>query len=274
VAIIDDLGAIMVIAVFYTSDVSVVALGASGFFMLILVGMNVLGVRRPALYLVAGLPLWLAILESGVHATIAGVIVALCVPARARFSREDVLGQVRELPRHAEKGKGEEGDAELLSVEHRLDQCETTLSRLEHGLHPWVAFAIVPLFVLANAGVSLAGASVADLARPVSLGVLLGLFLGKQVGVFGATFLAVKSRFATLPTGVGWRHLYGISVLAGIGFTMSLFIAGLAYGEGSALHREAKIGILAGSLISAIAGLVILTGSRRSGAPQLSASER
>lgn len=267
-AIIDDLGAILLIAIFYPTDLSFAALGVAGLFTLVLVGMNLLGVRRPALYVVAGLPLWAAILKSGVHPTVAGVIVGFCVPARARFSPDVVLSQARELLKYAERAKGEEAGSALRSLEHCLDQCESPLSRLEHGLHPWVALGIVPLFALANAGVSLAGASWADLTGPASLGVLLGLFIGKQVGIFGATFLAVNSRLGMLPTGVGWRHLYGISVLAGIGFTMSLFIAGLAYGDGTPLHWQAKIGILAASLISAVTGLAILAGSRRADAPQ------
>ncbi len=222
-AIIDDLGAILVIALFYPSALSFSTLGAAGIVALVLVAMRFCAVRSPWLYVLVGLPLWVCILKSGIHATIAGVILGLCIPGDRRSQDE-----------------------------------ESPLFRLERRLHPWVAFGIVPLFALANAGVSLAGMSFAALGQPASLSTLLGLFLGKQAGVFGATFLAVKSRLGALPAGVGWRAVYGMSVLAGIGFTMSLFIASLAYGEGGTLHQEAKIGILAGSLISAAVGVAIL----------------
>ncbi len=227
-AIIDDLGAIILIAVFYSTDVSLAALGAAAAFAGLLAAMNLGGVRRPLLYALAGLPLWVAVLKSGVHATIAGVIIGLAVPARA--------------------AEGEE---------------ESPLVRLEHALHPFVAFAIVPIFALANAGIPLRGIAPADVLSPVSLGVFAGLLLGKQVGVFGATAVAVKLGIASLPAGVTWRQAYGLSILAGIGFTMSLFIAGLAYGEGTALHGQAKRGILAASLVAGVAGVALLAGSGR-----------
>lgn len=257
-AIIDDLGAILVIALFYSSGLSLPALGVAALCIGALVALNVLGVRRPGAYVLVGLPLWVAILKSGIHATIAGVIVGLCVPARALFSRKDVVEQARELVDRAEQERGEESEAALRTLEHRLEESESPLARLEHALHPWVAFAIVPIFALANAGVSFAGVGPSDLAEPAALGVLLGLIVGKQVGVFGATYAAVKLGAAALPGGVTWRHLHGASLLAGIGFTMSLFIAGLAYGEGTRPHLEAKLGILFASLVCAILGMVVL----------------
>lgn len=257
-AIIDDLGAILVIALFYSSGLSLPALGIAALCTVALVALNVRGVRRPWVYVLVGLPLWVAILKSGIHATIAGVIVGLCVPARALFSRKDVLDQARELLDHAGKERGEESEAALRTLEHRLDESESPLARLEHALHPWVAYAIVPIFALANAGVSFAGVGPSDLAQPAALGVLLGLIVGKQVGVFGATYAAVRLGAAALPAGVTWRHLHGASLLAGIGFTMSLFIAGLAFGEGTRPHLEAKLGILFASLVCAVAGMVVL----------------
>lgn len=222
-AIIDDLGAILVIAIFYSSAISFGALGLAAVCTAVLVAMNRFGVRRPALYVLVGLPLWLAILMSGIHATIAGVIVGFCVPATARS-------------KHA----------------------ESPLSHLEHGLHPYVAFAIVPLFALANAGVVLQGASLSMLLQPASLGVILGLTVGKPIGVIGITLAAVKMGYASLPLGVTLRHLVGAGMLAGIGFTMSLFVAGLGFEPGSTLHTEAKVGILGASILSGLAGLFVL----------------
>jgi len=264
VAIIDDLGAILVIAVFYSGGLSVAALGAAALCAVALVSMNLLGVRRPALYIVAGVPLWVAILKSGIHATIAGVIVGLCVPARALFSRSDAIGQARELLDYAASADAEQDrESALRGVEHRLVELESPLARLEHVLHPWVAFLIVPVFALANAGVSFAGVGLSELMQPTSLGVLLGLVVGKQVGVFGATYAAVRLGVGEPPSGASWRQLYGVSLLAGIGFTMSLFVAGLAYGEGTPPHLQAKLGILVASLVSIIAGLATL--ARRAG---------
>ena len=264
VAIIDDLGAILVIAFAYSTGVSLSALGAAFLVLLLLLAMNFMGVRRPWLYVALGLPLWVAVLKSGVHATIAGVIVGLCVPARALFSKRDVVAQARLLLDHAEKQEEEESEDAFRSLEHQLEECESPLTRLEHALHPWVAFAIVPIFALANAGVSLKGVGFADLGRPAALAVLLALFFGKQLGVFGATFVVHRLGVAELPSGATWRHVYGASLLAGIGFTMSLFIAGLAYGEGSPQHLEAKLGILCASLLCAGAGLFVLGRAKES----------
>jgi NhaA family Na+:H+ antiporter len=234
-AIVDDLGAILVIALFYSEGVSGPALALAAAFVLGLVLMNRLGVRRPGLYVLAGLPLWVAALKSGIHPTVAGVIVGLSIPARALAT--DEAGT------------------------------PSPLERLEHALHPWVAYGVVPVFALANAGVSFGGVAPSSLGGPAALGSFLGLVVGKQVGVFGATWAAVRLGLATLPEGVGWRHVYGASLMAGIGFTMSLFVAALAYGEGTAPHVEAKLGILAASLVCAVAGMLVLTRGRAEGAP-------
>lgn len=261
-AIIDDLGAIIVIALFYAGDLATGALGLAAVFTLVLVGMNLFGVRRPGLYILAAIPLWVAVLKSGIHPTIAGVIIGFCVPARPRYSREDVIEQAHELMRLAEEPRGERADVALAALERRLEESESPLQRLEQTLHPFVAFGVVPIFALANAGVSLAGTSWSDLTAPTSLGVILGLVLGKPIGVFGATWIAVRANLAPLPTGVHWRHVFGMSLLAGIGFTMSLFVAGLAYGEGTPLHHGAKIGVLCASFLAAVAGVLVLSRGR------------
>jgi NhaA family Na+:H+ antiporter len=231
-AIMDDLGAIAVIAIFYASDLRAGPFVLAAILGLGLFAMNRLGVRRAVWYALAGIPLWLAVLESGVHATIAGVVVGICVPARGRAAAD---------PAHAPPGEP-----------------DSPLASLERALHPFVAFLVVPLFALANAGLPLAGMSAADLRAPAALATCAGLFLGKQVGIFGATRIAVAAGLAELPEGTSWRHIYGLAVLAGIGFTMSLFVASLAYGEGSRLDEQAKLGVLAGSLGSALAGLALL----------------
>jgi NhaA family Na+:H+ antiporter len=209
-------------------------------------------------YLLVGIPLWVAILESGIHATIAGVVLGFCVPSRPPATEDDVFTEARHLLDAAEREDSDDREAAFEALRAQLDARESTLSKLEHALHPWVAYAIVPLFALANAGVSLSGISPAALGTPVSLGILLGLFIGKQVGVFGATWLAVRAGVAVPPTDTGWNQLYGASIVAGIGFTMSLFIAGLAFESGSPLHTEAKIAILLASAVSAAVGLFVL----------------
>ncbi len=217
-AILDDLGAVVIIALFYTSDLQNWALGASALVTLLLVAFNGLGVRNLIPYLIAGVALWYFMHESGVHATIAGVVLALTIP-------------------HDRSG-------------------HSPLETLEHHLHKPVAFAIVPVFGFANAGVSLAGA--AGLTSPVTLGVALGLFLGKQIGVFGATLLALKSGIAERPQGASNLQIYGVSLICGVGFTMSLFIGLLAFPDNGPLGDTVKIGVLVGSLASAIGGALVL----------------
>lgn len=268
-AIIDDLGAILVIALFYSGGLSTNALIVAGVCTAVLIAMNMLGVRRAALYILVGIPLWVAVLKSGIHATIAGVIVGLCVPVRTLFTRKDVLDQAKDLVDYASIGQAQATEDALRTLEYRLEQARSPLARLEDSLHPWVAFAIVPIFALANAGVSFDGVELSDLTSPVALGVLVGLVVGKQVGVFLSTLLAVRLGVAALPANTGWRQIYGASLLAGIGFTMSLFIAGLAYGEGTVHHIESKLGILVASLISAILGLSVLA-KRATGTPPAS----
>jgi NhaA family Na+:H+ antiporter len=223
-AVLDDLGAIVIIALFYTSDLSLTALMFAGLSVVALFALNRLGVRRIAAYILVGAVLWFCVLKSGVHATLAGVVTALFVPAGG-------------------------GDPE-----------HSPLRRLEHSLHPWVAFGILPVFAFSNAGVDLEGMSIADLLQPIPLGIMLGLFVGKQLGVFTFAYAAVKLGLARLPTGVEFKHVYGAAIICGIGFTMSLFIGMLAFenaASGEVVVTD-KLGILVGSLISAVVGYVVL----------------
>ena len=230
VAIVDDMGAVAIIAVAYTQSIRVAALAGAALAVVVLYVLGRRGVMRLWPYLLAGAALWLFVLQSGIHATIAGVVTAVLIPIRPSSGAPD--------DRHS------------------------PLHRLEHALHPWVAFAIVPLFGFANAGVSLAGTSLATLREPLVLGVALGLFLGKQAGIFGAIWGADRLGIARRPEGVNWGQLYGMAMVAGIGFTMSLFIGGLAFADPDRLG-QVKIGVLAGSLASALAGAAVLTACGR-----------
>ena len=224
-AVLDDLGAIVIIALFYTSDLSVEALMFAGLAIAGLLALNRFGVMRIAPYILVGLVLWVCVLKSGVHATLAGVVTALLIPARN--------------PAHPS---------------------HPPLTRLEHALHPWVAFGILPVFAFANAGVSLEGLSITDLLQPIPLGIMLGLFVGKQLGVFSFAWLAVKLGLARLPSGVDFKQVYAVAIICGIGFTMSLFIGMLAFENTSAgeVISTDKLGVLAGSFISAMVGYAVL----------------
>jgi NhaA family Na+:H+ antiporter len=231
-AILDDLGAIVIIALFYTADLSPLMLGLAALVLAMLVGLNLGGVRRLAPYVVLGVLLWFLILKSGVHATVAGVLLALTIPLRPV------------------------GDSSGSPV--------SPLRRLEHALHPWSAFVVLPVFGFANAGVSLAGLSWQSLAEPVTLGVALGLFLGKQAGVFGSVWLMVKLGLARRPAHATWLQVYATAILCGVGFTMSLFIGLLAFAQRPDLETETKIGVLLGSGLSILAASAIfgLSGRR------------
>ena len=219
-AIMDDLGAVIIIAIFYTAQLNVWALGGVAAVTLILTGMNRIGIKALAPYLILGAGLWILMHESGVHATLAGVVLALTIPIAGNEA--------------------------------------SPLHRLEHGLHKPVAFVIVPIFGFANAGVSLSGLSLETFTHPVTLGVAAGLFIGKQIGVFGATWLAVKLKLAAMPREATWAQVYGVALLCGVGFTMSLFIGLLAFPGHADWVEEVKIGVLTGSILSAIAGLAVL----------------
>ena len=227
-AIIDDLGAIIVIALFYSGTLSSVSLLLAAACLVALVAMNRLGVVKLGPYMIVGLILWVCVLKSGVHATLAGVALALCIPLRTRNAET----------------------SPLLS--------------LEHALHPWVAYAILPIFAFANAGVSLAGMSVDSFTHPVPMGIAVGLLLGKTVGVFGLSWLAVKLRLAALPEGAGWGQILGVAILCGIGFTMSLFVGSLAFAPGSSDYAGMdRMGILTGSFFAAVIGYAVIAMASR-----------
>jgi NhaA family Na+:H+ antiporter len=226
IAVIDDLGAIAIIAIFYTSDLSWLSLAVAGAALFVLLILNLSGVKRIAPYVLVGFICWIAVLKSGVHATMAGVLTAMAIPI--------------------DGNAGEGGEPQQGPLEH-----------LEHILLPWIAFAVLPLFGFLNAGVSLAHLDLAALATPITLGIAAGLFLGKQLGVFSAIFLAVKTGIASKPRGASWLQVYGLSILAGIGFTMSLFIGELAFTTGTH-DAELRLGVLGGSVLSAIIGYALL----------------
>jgi Na+:H+ antiporter, NhaA family len=221
-AIIDDLGAIIIIALFYTAQLSLFSLSLAAIGIAVLVALNMRGVTRLAPYVLVGTFIWVCVLKSGVHATLAGVAVALAIPLRA------------------------EGSAPYSPLESVMKD-----------LHPWVTFGIVPMFAFANAGVSLEGFTLAKLLAPIPLGIMLGLFIGKQIGIFAASWLAIKSGLCRMPEGATWTQLYAVAIIAGIGFTMSLFIGMLAFTD-PAYAADVRVGVLSGSLLSAIAGYCLL----------------
>lgn len=226
VAIVDDLGAVAIIAVAYTASIDMLALGAAAGILLIMYILGKSGVRQLPIFLILSAALWYAVLLSGVHATIAGVLAATAIP--------------------------------IVKTPGAPDAADSPLHRLEHGIAPWVAFLIVPLFGFANAGVSLKGVGPEQIFAPLPLGIAAGLFLGKQIGIFGSVWLAVKFGLATKLRGATWVQIYGIACLCGIGFTMSLFIGALAFPGSALLVEEAKIGVLLGSAASALIGYFIL----------------
>ncbi len=233
-AIIDDLGAVVIIALFYTSGLSLAWLAAAFAVIALLVVLNRMGVLSLLPYVALGVVLWFFVLKSGIHATLAGVALALTVPLRVSPG-----------------------------IAHDLEA--SPLHRLEHALHKVVPFAVIPIFGFANAGVSLVGISPARLVEPLTLGVAAGLVIGKLVGVFGASALAVSLRLAELPRNAGWLHMIGIALLCGIGFTMSLFIGLLAFASDETLQAAVKVGILAGSLIAALLGAAVLMMAPKAG---------
>jgi NhaA family Na+:H+ antiporter len=264
-AIVDDIVAVLVIALFYTSDISWGALAVGGLFLVALVVANLIGVGRTLVYALLGVGLWLAFLLSGIHATIAGVILAFTVPASSFINPGAFLKRSRYIldrfEQAGEKGENvltnEERQAALHALNHATYELEPPLHELEHALHPWVVFAIMPLFALANAGVPLGGGIAEALTNPVALGIVAGLVIGKQLGITLFAWVAVKSGISELPRGINWRQVYGGGWLAGIGFTMSLFISDLAFPD-SPLVDAAKLGILAASLIAGAVGWTIL----------------
>ncbi len=270
-AIADDLGAVLVIALFYTAAVSWGALAAAAALLVLSVGANAAGVRAAWAYALIGLALWVAVLLSGVHATVAGVLLALTIPSRTRIDERAFLSGARAALADFHDARDPEltvlsshaHQVALRRLETLTEQAQAPLARLEHGLHGPVTFGIMPLFALANAGVSLSGSG-GLLTSSVAAGVLVGLLLGKPLGILLASWGAVRSGVASLPAGVSWRMLHGVSWLGGIGFTMSLFIAGLAFDAHPALLTAAKLGILLASVLAGAVGFALL---RRTASP-------
>ena len=263
-AIFDDIGGILVIALFYGTGIHLLWLAAAAAVTVCLVAMCRTQVRSGIAWTVGGVLLWYTLHHAGIHATIAGVVLGLAIPARARRSPHDVLA---ELSTYAEALSGTPGDEErdsaaIESIEEHLEDVQAPLTRFVDALHPWVAFGIMPLFALGNSGVHIGGIEPAQMVGPVALGTALALFLGKQAGIFLFTIAGVRLGWARLPTGASVPKLFGASIVAGIGFTVALFIAGLAYPRAPALLDEAKLGILVGSLISGIVGALLLLSTR------------
>ena len=265
VAIVDDIGAVLVIALFYTAQISWGSLAIGFALLAVMFLMNRLGVRHTLVYVLLGIAMWVAFLKSGVHATIAGVLMAFTIPATTRLNANQFVDGVSNALAYFRDAHNP-GDDVIInskqqhavhSLEIACEKVDTPMHRLEHALHPYVSFFIVPVFALANAGVTLSGDLGAAISHPVSLGIILGLILGKQIGITLFSYLSVKFGFADLPEGASWQQIYGISCLAGIGFTMSLFIANLGFGESYYLTYS-KIGILSASLIAGLIGWVIL----------------
>lgn len=258
-AIADDLIAVLVIAIFYTDHIQVVslALGLAG--VALCFGANLLGVRKPAIYAIIGVFVWYAVLKSGVHATVAGVLLAFTIPARTYVDRDSFLKRSRWLIDRFEAAlpHSSEAHSAVHMMESQLELVESPLHRIEHFLHPWVSFAIMPLFAFSNSGVRILGNVAAAARHPVSLGIVLGLFIGKPLGIWLFGRMSVKSRLATAPPELSWQALFGAAWLCGIGFTMSLFIANLAFGDGALLNMS-KIGILAASLASGVCASIFL----------------
>jgi len=268
-AIVDDIAAVVVIAIFYTDQIAWTAVGAAVVCLVVLAVANRMGLRHPIPYLLVGVLLWVAVLHSGIHATIAGVLLAMTIPSRTVLDAPGFLRQGRQILAHFEHHANQQKSAmtdedQQIAVEALEDACEKVqapLHRLEQGLHPWVTFLIMPLFALANAGVALGAGRMSE---PVTLGVALGLLLGKPLGIFAASFLAVRGRVAALPASVTWRHVHGAAWLGGIGFTMSFFIAALAFPHPELL-QAAKFGILAGSATAGAVGYLLLLRRRSVG---------
>ncbi|MFT5584756.1 MAG: NhaA family Na+:H+ antiporter [Cognaticolwellia sp.] len=252
-AVVDDLGAVLVIAFFYTSEVKLWALGAAGGVCASMLALNRMGLRNVGIYGLLGLALWGLVMASGVHATIAGVLTAVAIPSTKYLVDSD------HLPLQGRLTLSEliQGEHDHAHIGHTLHQTESPMHRVEHALLPYIDFLIMPIFALANAGLTLHGSPAEALASNVGMGVMLGLFVGKQVGVFSASWIAVKTGLAELPKGLSWGQIYGAALLAGIGFTMSLFVTGLAFSEPGTVD-QAKLGILGASLLSAFAGAGVL----------------
>jgi NhaA family Na+:H+ antiporter len=271
-AIVDDIGAIVVIAIFYTDTIAVASLLAGAGMIAVSIVANVAGVRSSVFYYVLGAAVWVAFLKSGIHATLAAVLMAMTIPARTRIDGAPLVARLDKLLDKLRRSGLPEGKGLLDNRQHHIiHQMQTTtehatapLQDLEHAFMPVVTFLVMPIFALANAGVDLGGGLLDAFREPVCLGIIVGLFVGKQIGIFSASWIAVRVGIADLPRGVGWRHIHAVGILGGIGFTMSLFVASLAFDDPT-IHQTAKAGILSASILSAIVGAWLLSRAARSG---------
>lgn len=262
-AIVDDLGAVLVIALFYTQQLDLQALLAAGLLTGLLISLNLGGVRRVLPYMLLGILLWCAMLNSGVHATLAGVILAFTIPIQPKYNPRHFINEIKELTdkmesslhSHADIIHNEELRSQVSALETGVELVQAPAQRLEHELHIPVAYLIIPLFALANAAIPLDITALGKtLTHPVTTGVALGLVIGKWIGVTLSSWLALRSTLATMPAGLSMKHIHGIGLLAGIGFTMSIFVADLAFNAEADMLLMAKTGILFASLFSGIAG--------------------
>jgi NhaA family Na+:H+ antiporter len=258
-AIADDLIAVLVIAIFYTDRIHIFSLALGLLGVALCFGANLMGVRKSAVYAIIGIFVWYAVLKSGVHATVAGVLLAFTIPARTYIDRDSFLKRSRWLIDRFEAAHPHSSEAHsaVHSMESQLELVESPLHRIEQALHPWVGFAIMPIFAFANSGVRILGNVTAAGRNPVSLGIVLGLFAGKPLGIWLFARMSVKSGVAAAPAELSWKALFGAAWLCGIGFTMSLFIATLAFGDGAFLNTS-KIGILAASFASGACASIYL----------------
>jgi len=261
-AIVDDLGAVLVIAIFYTDTINMMALGLAGAMFLIMLSFNRFGIHMILPYFVVGLLMWFFMLESGVHATIAGVIAALTIPSKPKETpvtfvddTKCLLDEYGKYPVATDHVMHEKQKALLLNIKDKIDAVGTPAAKLEHDLHLPVALIVIPLFALANAGISIDFSSIGDtIIEPVSLGIIGGLILGKVIGIFGVSWLAIKMKIAKLPENSTMSQIFGVAFLGGIGFTMSIFVADLAFINSPELIFQAKIGVLCASLFAGLFG--------------------
>lgn len=265
-AIVDDIAAVVVIAAFYTATISWSALGIATLCLALLFAVNKLGVRHPLAYAFLGGCLWIAVLQSGIHPTIAGVALAFAIPCRTAMNSPEFLAHSRAVLDYFERAtrseknllNNEDLQAAIEALEESCEKVQPPLYRIENALQSWVTLLIMPLFALANAGLVLPGDLLKQLSQPVTLGVVLGLLIGKPIGVTLGSWLAVRTGLSGLPAGITWSHIHGAAWLAGIGFTMSLFVAGLAFNQESLLGM-AKLGVLTASVCAGIIGSAILS---------------
>jgi len=267
-AIADDLGAVLAIAVFYTSNLNIYALGIAAILFAVLLIFNRAGIRHPLPYALIGVFLWYAVFTSGIHATIAGILLAIAIPARPAYAPTHFEQRIKELLASFREVRSNDVHSDPLSndrmawiaasVERTACAAQSPLQRIEHELSPWVTFIVIPVFALCNAGIDLGDIQWSSaLSQKVTLGVMFGLVAGKFIGISAFSWLAVRLGFGQLPAGVNWKHLLGAAWLGGIGFTMSLFIGQLAFKD-PAFVEQAKLGVLLASVVSAIVGLVWL----------------